>query len=224
MVAAMRSQVVIKKYGNRRLYDTAQSRYVTLEEVADTVRRGDDVRILDAKSNEDLTQATLAQIILESRRAAALLPVPLLVQLIRLGDEALGEFIGRWVSAALEAYLQAHGMAEAVSSYMPMATAPFAATNTLARMLSGPMSQFGPAAFANAFPAGFNGFSVPGFNVPGFVPPAPQPAPAPAPAAPPASEDDLASLRREVEALRRDVRRGAGNAPAPTRPRRRREA
>ncbi|MFO0750431.1 MAG: hypothetical protein U1F43_32890 [Myxococcota bacterium] len=90
-------------------------------------------------------------------------------------------------------------------------------------MLSGPMSQFGPAAFANAFPAGFNGFSVPGFNVPGFVPPALQPAPAPAPAAPPASEDDLACCGA------RSRRCGATCAAVPQRPgadlpRRRREA
>ncbi|TMA14751.1 MAG: polyhydroxyalkanoate synthesis repressor PhaR, partial [Deltaproteobacteria bacterium] len=86
---------LIKKYGNRRLYDTGHSRYITLEELADIIRGGEDVRVVDAKSGEDLTTGTLAQIIIEGRGAARLLPVPLLVQLIRMGDDALAEFLGQ---------------------------------------------------------------------------------------------------------------------------------
>ncbi|MDC0748592.1 polyhydroxyalkanoate synthesis regulator DNA-binding domain-containing protein [Polyangium mundeleinium] len=99
--------MVVKKYGNRRLYDTEASRYVTLEEVEARVRRGDDVEVVDAKTGRDLTQATLAQIILESRGAARLLPVPLLRQLIRMGDDALAEFFERTVIWALDIYLLA---------------------------------------------------------------------------------------------------------------------
>lgn len=99
--------ILIKKYGNRRLYDTAQSRYVTLEELAETVRSGTDVRVVDAKTHADLTQATLTQIIIESRHADQMLPVPLLTQLIRLGDDALAEFLGRYLAGALDMYLQA---------------------------------------------------------------------------------------------------------------------
>ena len=73
--------MLIKKYGNRRLYDTESSRYITLEELAGIIRRGEEVRVVDAKSGEDLTTATLAQIIIEGRGAARLLPLPLLVQL-----------------------------------------------------------------------------------------------------------------------------------------------
>src|SRR5690349_2399355 len=98
---------LIKKYGNRRLYDTAQSRYDTLEELAETVRSGTDVRVVDAKTHADLTQATLTQIIIESRHADQMLPVPLLTQLIRLGDDALAEFLGRYLAGALDMYLQA---------------------------------------------------------------------------------------------------------------------
>ena len=61
--------VTVKKYSNRRLYDTSDSRYITLDELAQKIRSGKDVRVIDAKSNEDLTQQTLTQIILESRRA-----------------------------------------------------------------------------------------------------------------------------------------------------------
>lgn len=98
--------MLVKKYGNRRLYDTDSSRYVTLEELADKIRAGADARVIDAKTGEDLTQSTLTQIILESRGAGRLLPIPLLVQLIRLGDDALADFMGRYVSWALEMYLQ----------------------------------------------------------------------------------------------------------------------
>ena len=98
--------MLVKKYGNRRLYDTTQSRYVTHEEVADHVRNGGDVRVVDAKTGHDLTQVTLAQIILEGRGAARLLPVPLLKQLIRMRDDALAEFFGRYVAWALDVYLR----------------------------------------------------------------------------------------------------------------------
>jgi polyhydroxyalkanoate synthesis repressor PhaR len=98
--------MLVKKYGNRRLYDTEQSRYVRLDEIAERIRAGADVQVVDAKSGADLTAPTLAQIIFEDRNAARLLPVPLLLQLIRMGDEPLADFLGRYVSWALEMYLQ----------------------------------------------------------------------------------------------------------------------
>src|SRR5262249_57476247 len=97
---------IVKKYGTRRLYDSTDSTYVTLAEVAARIRAGDDVRVVDAKSGDDLTPQTLAQIIFEDRNAARLLPVPLLQQLIRMGDDSLGEFFGRYLTWALERYLQ----------------------------------------------------------------------------------------------------------------------
>ncbi|MGZ5957684.1 MAG: polyhydroxyalkanoate synthesis regulator DNA-binding domain-containing protein [Myxococcaceae bacterium] len=99
--------MLVKKYGNRRLYDTEQSRYVRLDEIAERIRAGADVQVLDAKTGSDLTAPTLAQIIFEDRNAARLLPVPLLLQLIRMGDGPLADFLGRYVSWALEVYLQA---------------------------------------------------------------------------------------------------------------------
>jgi polyhydroxyalkanoate synthesis repressor PhaR len=128
--------VLVKKYSNRRLYDTNDSRYITLEELAEKIRAGADARVVDAKSGEDLTQATLAQIIIESRGGARLLPVPLLVQLIRLGDLALAEFLGRYLSWALELYLQMKQGAQAMP-LQPLASLPFTATNALARLLGG---------------------------------------------------------------------------------------
>jgi polyhydroxyalkanoate synthesis repressor PhaR len=124
---------VVKKYSNRRLYDTGDSRYITLEELADKIRAGRDVRVVDAKTDEDLTQVTLAQIILESRGAARLLPVPLLTQLIRMNDDALAEFLGRFLSSALELYVQARQGAQSVAPYNPFAALPFMAQSALAR-------------------------------------------------------------------------------------------
>ncbi len=127
--------IVIKKYGNRRLYDTAESRYITLEELADRIRAGEHVTVVDAKTDHDLTQQTLAHIILESRGAAKLLPVPMLEQLIRMGDDALAEFFGMYVSSALELYLHARSGAQAMMPYNPFAQMPFG--NPLARMFGG---------------------------------------------------------------------------------------
>ena len=127
--------MLVKKYGNRRLYDTGESRYITLEEFAHKVRRGEEPRVLDAKTGADLTQSTLAQIILESRGAARLLPVPLLTQMIRMGDDALGEFFSRYLGAALDLYFHAKQGAQAFAPVNPFAQLPFAAGNALARLL-----------------------------------------------------------------------------------------
>jgi polyhydroxyalkanoate synthesis repressor PhaR len=121
--------LVIKKYGNRRLYDTAESKYIKLEEVAERIRRGVDVRVLDAKTEKDLTQVTLAQIILESRGAAKMLPEQLLTQLIRMGDDDLAEFFGRFVGMALELYAQARHGAQGMMSYNPFLNAPLGFLN-----------------------------------------------------------------------------------------------
>jgi len=132
------TEVLIKKYANRRLYDTAGSRYITLDELAEIIRTGKDVRIVDAKTNEDLTQVTLAQMILENGRTARLLPLPLLIQLVRMSDDALAEFFGRYMTWALELYQQAKSGAAAIAPFNPFATLPFAATNALARFWGQP--------------------------------------------------------------------------------------
>jgi polyhydroxyalkanoate synthesis repressor PhaR len=126
--------IVIKKYGNRRLYDTAESRYITLAELEEMIRRGAEVRVVDSKSGEDLTQATLVQVILDGRRATELLPVALLTQLIRLGDEALAEFLGRTMSWALDVFLQARHGAQQLVPYNPLASLPFDGATGFARM------------------------------------------------------------------------------------------
>lgn len=95
---------LIKKYTNRRLYDTDESRYITLDELAQMIRSGHDVQVVDASNDTDLTQATLAQIVVESRGAAKLLPVPLLTQMIRMEDDALAEFMSLYLTWSLDLY------------------------------------------------------------------------------------------------------------------------
>jgi polyhydroxyalkanoate synthesis repressor PhaR len=113
--------MLVKKYGNRRLYDTTESRYITLDELTDRIRDGEEARVVDAKTGQDLTQLTLTQVIIETRGAGHLLPVPLLHQLIRLKDDALAEFLGRYVTWALEMYLQAKQGMQMFSPFSPFA-------------------------------------------------------------------------------------------------------
>lgn len=81
--------VTIRRYrNNRKLYDTARSRYVTLDRIAGLVRRGEPVRVVDSESGEDLTAATLAQILFESERVRARLSPALLADLIRRGGRS----------------------------------------------------------------------------------------------------------------------------------------
>jgi polyhydroxyalkanoate synthesis repressor PhaR len=81
---------IIKRYGNRKLYDTSESRYVTLEEIARYVRANEDVTVIENETGEDLTALAFAQIILEEeRRKSGILSMPVLRQLIQHGEEAI---------------------------------------------------------------------------------------------------------------------------------------
>jgi len=99
------SAVLIKKYGNRRLYDTAGSRYVNLDDLATLVRAGKDVRVVDAKSGRDLTRVTLTQIITEDAKDKPTgLPLELLRQLIIASDEVRQEFLMWYLKSAFDTY------------------------------------------------------------------------------------------------------------------------
>jgi polyhydroxyalkanoate synthesis repressor PhaR len=81
---------LVKRYSNRKLYDTSESRYVTLDEIARWVKGGEDVKILENESGEDLTAVTFAQIILEEeRRKSGLLSLRVMRELIQHGESAL---------------------------------------------------------------------------------------------------------------------------------------
>jgi polyhydroxyalkanoate synthesis repressor PhaR len=89
---AMTSPKIIKRYANRKLYDTERSSYVTLEDIAVMIKAGEEVQVVDNKSGEDLTSVTLAQIIFEAEKKKTAMPLSLLRTLIRDGGDAIGEF------------------------------------------------------------------------------------------------------------------------------------
>jgi polyhydroxyalkanoate synthesis repressor PhaR len=186
--------ILVKKYPNRRLYDTQDSRYITVDDLETRIRRGADVMVQDASTGQDLTQETLTQIIL-SRGNGRILPSSLLMRLIRLDDEHLAEFLTRYVGWALEVYVGAKQRAKALLPLNPLATAPFAATDALARMMLG-ASQWGAPGVGQA------------------APPPPPHSPHPrdvagndseaifAPPPPPPEESEIERIRRELEELK----------------------
>jgi len=102
----MSDVIVLKKYANRRLYDTEKSVYVTLEQVARRIKEGKRIRAVDAKTGEDVTDFILTQIVLErARQKNALLPAPLLHMIIRYGDNLLGEFFEKYLEQTIKSYL-----------------------------------------------------------------------------------------------------------------------
>lgn len=97
--------MVIKKYGNRRLYDSSNSKYVNLDDIAELIRAGKDVQVVDAKTGQDLTRVTLTQIITEDAKDKPTgLPLELLRQLIVASDEAGQEFVMWYLKSAFDTY------------------------------------------------------------------------------------------------------------------------
>jgi polyhydroxyalkanoate synthesis repressor PhaR len=97
--------VVIKKYANRRLYNTETSTYVTLDDLATMVRSDRDFVVFDAKTGDDLTHSVLTQIIVEQENrqgGQTLLPVPFLRQLIRFYDDSIGRMVPGYLQFSLE--------------------------------------------------------------------------------------------------------------------------
>ena len=80
---------VVKRYANRKLYDTQRSRYVTLDQIAEMIRAGEDVKIIDNNSKEDLTAITLAQIIFEEEKKSSFMPLSALRNIIQSGGQSI---------------------------------------------------------------------------------------------------------------------------------------
>ena len=101
-----REPKVIKRYTNRKLYDTVESRYVTLDEIAQMIKGGAEVKVLDNRTKEDLTSVTLAQIIFEEEKKRSQMPLGVLREIIRHGGEAVAVFyqdkLGSKLSERLE--------------------------------------------------------------------------------------------------------------------------
>ena len=105
-MAASRSPedvVIIKKYANRRLYDTESSTYITLERLAEMVRQKRDFQVVDAKTGEDITRSVLTQIIMdEEARGATMLPVNFLRQLISMYGDQMQSVVPQYLEASLD--------------------------------------------------------------------------------------------------------------------------
>ena len=95
--------VIIKKYANRRLYDTESSTYITLERLAEMVRQKRDFQVVDAKSGEDITRSVLTQIIMdEEARGSTMLPVNFLRQLISMYGDQMQAVVPQYLEASLD--------------------------------------------------------------------------------------------------------------------------
>ncbi|MFC1895401.1 polyhydroxyalkanoate synthesis regulator DNA-binding domain-containing protein [Thermodesulfobacteriota bacterium] len=96
----------IKKYPNRRLYDTEKSTYISLAEVADLIRNGQQVEVIDTSDNEDITSLILTQIILEEARSRnVLLPASLLHLIIQYGEDLLRDFFDHYLEQTLKGFI-----------------------------------------------------------------------------------------------------------------------
>lgn len=103
----------LKKYTNRRLYDTEKSVYVTIEYVTDIIRKGRRIQVTDAKTGEDVTPAILTQIVLEeARKKKFLLPPPLLYLIIQYGENVLTDFFEKYLEQTIRNYLLFRNMAD----------------------------------------------------------------------------------------------------------------
>ena len=97
--------IVVKKYANRRLYNTASSSYVTLDDLSNMVKTGIDFVVYDAKSGEDITRSVLTQIIFEQEsRGPNLLPIQFLRRLIRFYGDNVQAFVPSYLEASMEAF------------------------------------------------------------------------------------------------------------------------
>jgi len=110
-MASAQEPVTIKKYANRRLYNTGTSTYVTLEDLAAMVKEGQDFVVYDAKTGEDITRSVLTQIIFEqeNKEGQNLLPITFLRQLIRFYGDSMQMLVPRYLEASIESLTREQG-------------------------------------------------------------------------------------------------------------------
>ena len=145
-MAKSSGKVTIKKYANRRLYDTESSTYITLDRLAQMVREGREFEVVDAKSGDDITRQVLTQIIVEEEaRGSTMLPINFLKQLIGLYGNSMQNFVPQYLEAAMEAFQRNQTAAREA----------FSGSNVFADMAKRNMEMFGGA--AQAFTGGAKG-------------------------------------------------------------------
>lgn len=180
-------RVVIKKYANRRLYNTASSSYVTLEHLSEMVKQGVDFVVYDAKTNEDITRTVLTQIIFEEEsQGQSLLPIQFLRQLISFYGNSMQAFLPSYLELSLASFTQQQErMRSQLTNFGP--TGGLSAYEDQVRqnlqLFDRAMKMFSPFAYA-----------------PSAAPRSDEPAPAPAPAAKAdtGSDEALTLLRKQM--------------------------
>lgn len=110
MTSPITDPITIKKYANRRLYNTATSSYVTLDHLADMVKRGQEFNVYDAKSGEDITRSVLTQIIFEEEGKVGqqMLPIQFLRQLIRFYGDSMQALIPGYLNLSMDSFSRNH--------------------------------------------------------------------------------------------------------------------
>lgn len=203
-------KVVIKKYANRRLYNTATSSYVTLDNLSDMVRQGIDFVVFDAKSGDDITRSVLAQIIFEEEsRGQNLLPIQFLRQLISFYGDSMQNLLPTYLEMSLD------GFAKQQERFRSQFSQTFGTTPGLGyfdeqvsqnlAMFDRAMRMFSPFSFANnnglmpnGFPAGFQATT--------------QDQAAATPATPKSSETEVAELRHQLDMMKAQIDRLANKS------------
>ena len=222
-------KIVIKKYGNRRLYDTAASRYVNVDDVARMIREGRDVQVVDAQTGEDLTRLVLTQIILDdARKKKGGLPIEFLRQLVVASDRAVQDVLTGYLGAMGEAVRRAQ---DVVTARREAGWSPIAAMQHLMdpRRAMDPSTWFGGAWPPQQPTPAAQPESPTGEQGPAEAEQAPEPAeqrdaaatgepPAEAPAEPGESAEaalaeQLAAMRAQLEALEKKVAAGEKEEP-----------
>lgn len=176
--------VIIKKYANRRLYNTETSSYITLEHLAAMTREGRDFKVVDAKTDEDITHNVLTQIIMEEEsRGQTMLPVNFLRQLIALYGDSMQAMVPGYLEASMDSFRRNQEQFKSAVEGA-FANSPFAeiAKRNLA-MFEAAASAFQPGGAAN---------------------PAPSPAPAPT-ATEAGGGDDVSALKAELTRLQEKI-------------------
>ncbi|HTM79996.1 polyhydroxyalkanoate synthesis repressor PhaR [Asticcacaulis sp.] len=188
-------RVIIKKYANRRLYNTATSSYVTLDNLSDMVRQGIDFVVFDAKSGDDITRGVLAQIIFEEEsRGQNLLPIQFLRQLIGFYGDSMQNLLPTYLEMSLDGFAkqqerfrsqfsQAFGAAPGIGFFDEQVSQNLA-------MFDRAMRMFSPFSFANT--AGQAGSITPEPAAETGVPPKPE-------------TDQVRELRQQMEAMKAQI-------------------
>jgi polyhydroxyalkanoate synthesis repressor PhaR len=195
--AAPSERVVIKKYANRRLYNTASSSYVTLEHLSEMVKQNIDFVVYDAKTNEDITRSVLTQIIFEeeSQQGQSLLPIQFLRQLIGFYGNSMQAFLPSYLELSLASFTQQQERMRTQFTSLSQAPGGTVFDEQVRQNLAlfdRAMKMFSPFAYA-AKPDE----------------PAPAAAPRAEPAAP-ATDEALVALRKQMEDMQAQIEKLAG--------------